>query len=461
MNRACLYRRWALCAALLCAAPFALTPAPLAAQEGEARLLFERGNQHLAAGMRARGRRRTRELEQALDAYVGVLRLGGRTRNVVFNLALTLQELGREREAFNYYAEYLSSFDLSAEDRAEGERRLEAIRPRVAVLEIATEPAGAAVRIDRRDLPTRGETPLTLAVEPGEHTVILQRAGFEEATAPATATVGQSARVQVALVGRPVAVQFLAPAGGALTLDGAPVPSGQAIGVRPGRHTVRLTVAGAPPVERSFEVQPGAEPMVLELQAAAGAQTRVALAISEEAEVRLDGVLAGHGRAVELPIAPGDHVVHVSAPGFHPATHRFQAAPDERLALSVDLGAEPDRTGLDVARAIVGPLAAVGLAASGVLGLYTLLAHGDYTTALDNFRFSRPGAPTQEELDAQADSLETVLLVDDVVLGATAALGVTALVLLFVDAGGGEPSTVDVALGASPAGASLSVRGAL
>ncbi len=80
---------------------------PATAQQEEAALLFERGNQHLARGLRTHGRTRSRELNEALDAYLGVLRLGARTRNVVFNVALALAELGRDDEAFNYFSEYL------------------------------------------------------------------------------------------------------------------------------------------------------------------------------------------------------------------------------------------------------------------------------------------------------------------------------------------------------------------
>lgn len=459
MDRACFYSRWVLFVlSLALASVGALSPtATASAQEGEARLLFERGNQHLAAGMRARGRRRQRELEQALDAYVGVLRLGGRTRNVVFNLALTVQELGRDREAFNYYSEYLSSFDLGDDERAEGQRRLEAIRPRVAVLEITSEPAGAEIRIDRRDLPVRGATPIVLAVDPGEHTLFLTREGFQEGTTRATATVGQSGAVNLALVARPVSVQFIAPGGGTLTLDGEPIEAGHAIDVAPGTHTVQLALAGAPPIVRTFEVQPGADPMVLELSGAAGAQTRIHLAISNEAEVLLDGVRAGEGTAVELPTQPGDHTVQIRAEGFNTITRRFSVAADQRLDLSVTLGATADESGLDAARTVFAVLASASVLTAAPLAIVSLIQSLDYQDAREEYIGG--GAGSEATLNDQADELETMTIATDIALGITAAFGISTIVLLAVGAGDGTPSSIEVGAVPTAQGGAATLRG--
>ena len=74
----------------------------------EAAALFESGNGHFQAGMRVRGARRVRELEAALDDYFASLRLV-RSRNVLYNAALVLEQLERWDDAFNYWTEYLLS----------------------------------------------------------------------------------------------------------------------------------------------------------------------------------------------------------------------------------------------------------------------------------------------------------------------------------------------------------------
>ncbi|MGE0790869.1 MAG: PEGA domain-containing protein [Sandaracinaceae bacterium] len=437
-----------------------VAPDRAAAQEGEARLLFERGNQHLAEGMRARGRRRQQQLEQALDAYLGVLRLGARTRNVVYNLALTVEALGRTQDAFNYFAEYLAAFDLSVDDRADGERRLEALRPAVAVLEIRSQPPGAAVRVDRRDLPVRGTTPITLAVDPGEHAIFFELDGYDSSEVHAVATLGASATVSGSLSAVAVPVQFIAPSGGTLTLDGAEVTAGRSIPVAPGTHVVRLALEGAPPVERTFEVRAGSDPMTLELAAIAGSLTHLAIEVSTDAEVRLDGLPAGQGRSIDLPTRAGDHVLQVHADGYNPLLHRFHLDTDQRLRLDVSLGRAGDDTGLDVARTVLGITAAVGVVMTATLGALSLSEYDAYNEALDLYR-QGSNAKTSAELAADADALEALFLATDITMGITAAFAVTTLILLFVPGDQGAPSNVEIAAGAGPTGGSIALRGRL
>lgn len=428
------------------------TPLGAAAQPEEARLLFEEGNAHLARGLRARGRVRARELDRALDAYLGVLRLGTRTRNVVFNTALTLAELGRNDEAFNYYSEYLRAFDLSDDERAEGLRRMDALRSSVAVVRIESTPPGAEVRVGRRDLPVRGATPIELAVPPGTHPVFLTHPGYSEATAEASASLGHTATVTLELTPSPVGVQVIAPAGGRLTLDEHVIEPGRMLEVSPGPHVVRLELPGAPPVERRFEVSAGDAPLVLELSAphVARGEAQVALSIDAPAEVLLDELPVGRGERVTIPATPGPHVLRVTAPGRTPLAHTLRLDPGQTLQLQVHLGANPDATGIHVARAVLGPLAAVGVAVSIGLGVHTLELSAEWNRRNDD-RWAdpqHPREPSVEALHALGRRVESAALATDLALGATAALGIAALVALFVDPGRAEESTVTV--GAAP-----------
>jgi hypothetical protein len=443
-----LARRTALLALLL-----TQTPSIASAQQEEASLLFERGNQHLARGLRARGRARERELGQALDAYLGVLRLGARTRNVVFNVALTLTELGRDDEAFNYFSEYLHAFDLSAEDRAEGERRIDALRPRVAVLHIESTPEGAEVRLDRRDLPVRGATPLELAVAAGPHRVFATREGYAEASASATATLGASARVELTLAPSPIDVQVIAPAIGTLTLDGEPIEAGHHVPVAPGSHVVRLEVPNAPPIERRFEVAPGADPLALELSAPAAATSpELAIAIDTPAEIFVDSVRAAQGENVELPVQPGPHVIRVVAPRHTTLVHRVTLGVGDRLALRVHLGRRADATGLDAARTTFGVLSAVGLGVWAGLAVRALDLSNAWNADVARHNHEaaqmRPPTDSQAMLIARGHAVEDAALMADLALGVTAALAITTLALLIAGPGDDEPSSVQI--GAAP-----------
>src|SRR5688572_25834593 len=108
----------------------------------EARVFFERGNEHLQRATNLRGSRRTRELQQALAEYVSSLRIV-RTKNAVFNAGATLEMLERLEEAFDYFAEYVNMPGITDQERTEGLARRDALRPRVAVLRITSAPVGA------------------------------------------------------------------------------------------------------------------------------------------------------------------------------------------------------------------------------------------------------------------------------------------------------------------------------
>ncbi|UCH29438.1 MAG: PEGA domain-containing protein [Myxococcales bacterium] len=146
-------------------------------ENAEARVYFEEGNRLFQEASRARGAQRTTLLQRSLEAYVDSLQIV-RSRNALFNAAIVLSELERYDESFNYFTEYLRIEGLSDTDRADAARRRDELRAKVAVLEVITEPVGALVWVDRKDLAPRGETPIELALTPGEHRVFVKRDGY-------------------------------------------------------------------------------------------------------------------------------------------------------------------------------------------------------------------------------------------------------------------------------------------
>ena len=94
-------------------------------------------------------------------------------RNVVFNIARTYEELHAAPDAYRYYVDA-----LVGETRDDQKRRIEdalkRVAPQVAVLKVTTDPPGAAVYLDRRDLGARGNTPANLGLSAGRHKVIVR-----------------------------------------------------------------------------------------------------------------------------------------------------------------------------------------------------------------------------------------------------------------------------------------------
>jgi len=166
--------------------------------KAEARVYFEEGNRLYGEASRATGAESDILLQRSLEAYVDSLQIV-RSRNALFNAAIVLGELERHHEAFNYFSEYLRIEGLSPEDRADAERRRDALRGDVAVLRVETEPKGARLFIDRKDLGPRGETPIELALPPGSREVFVEQAGYHEVVRTEELVLGETLVVELEL----------------------------------------------------------------------------------------------------------------------------------------------------------------------------------------------------------------------------------------------------------------------
>ena len=130
--------RAALLAVSLVLLPVAASADPVA----EARHFFERGNERLGPAMQMRaGHGRDRAIRAALEEYLQSVRIV-RSKNALFNVAICWEELREWDSAWGFYSEYLG-LDLTADERAEAGRRRSALAPRVAFVEVATDPPGA------------------------------------------------------------------------------------------------------------------------------------------------------------------------------------------------------------------------------------------------------------------------------------------------------------------------------
>jgi hypothetical protein len=189
--------------ALLSLAAPSLGGAQATTENAEARVYFEEGNRLYQEASDAEGSRRTTLLQRSLGAYVDSLQIV-RSRNALFNAAIVLGELERYHESFNYFSEYLAIEGLTEADRAEANRRRDELRGNVAVLEVISDPAGALVFVDRKDLAPRGQTPIELAILQGEHSLFFERDGFAPAELSRAAVRGETTRVEVVLEPVPV-----------------------------------------------------------------------------------------------------------------------------------------------------------------------------------------------------------------------------------------------------------------
>ncbi len=409
----------------------------------EARVFFDRGNRLLERADRARGARQRALLEDALEAFVSTVRIV-RSRNAIFNAGLVLTRLERPAEAFGYFREYLAIDGLSAQERTDGEARIAELRQHVAVLRVASAPAGAQVFVDRLDLAPRGTTPLEVALPPGAHVVYLRAPHHADFRVETNLVLGEATEVQGRLVPEPVTLIVEVPPAssgtGTLSLDGAPIQPGPQQ-VSPGEHEVRLEASGRPTAVRHVVLAPGEDGRVSITLAPLG-QARLRVASIEGAEVRVDGRLVGQGE-VDIEVDPGPHEVDVRAPG-----HARYVAPVETRAgattnVAVRLGAAGQGTRLGAL-----PHVALGVTAAAAAVTVGLMVRA--LRLKDDFEDACPGG-TVSQCTSMADDVDRANHLADGILGAAAALAITTLILYLVNSDApDEPSEADVQFGLAP-----------
>jgi hypothetical protein len=296
--------------------------------ESEARLHFEIG----------RGLYEDFKLDEALQHFIAAHKLVPRNKLTVHAIVQTY-ELKLEREgkarrkagaaapasrnaldAWNWLRVYLAFDALTPEERAEGERHQAALAPRVAVVDVVTQPAGAEVVLDGESL-ARGVTPLAMAVMPGEHVVRLALAGHRGAEGPVVAAMGQRTAVKLDLVRLEGELRVQStPPGARVLLE----PQGIELGVTPlaltlpvGTMRVRVTAPGFIDQARDVALADGAaQEVAFALQRAAATVATLSVnGAPQGAVVRLEGRELGRVPLSVGELPPGPGTIEIAAEG--------------------------------------------------------------------------------------------------------------------------------------------------
>src|SRR5205814_284213 len=108
------------------------------------------------------------------------------------NIARSFELLKRYNEAYRWYSDILAEENVSADDRKAVQVALKQLEPSLALLRVESDPPGATVYIDRKDLGARGQTPVTLALPAGKATVMAELAGYRPASSKVDVAVGKT-----------------------------------------------------------------------------------------------------------------------------------------------------------------------------------------------------------------------------------------------------------------------------
>lgn len=262
-----------------------------------------------------------------------------RNRNVMFNIARTYEHLRQFADAYRYYQRSLEG-ETDASVKARIKEALQRIGASVALLNVTTDPPGALIYLNRKDLGDRGAAPQSLALVPGTYTVIAELQGYDEATSqPVEIKVGTEKTVTLKLT-RVVGIVRVSGADGAtvrVDADDAPVVCTAPCDVpaTPGQHTLVFTRQGSRTTRLGVQVKANA---VTTLRADLEAETGSLVVNSDErdAVIEIDGKTQGFTPAV-LAVPVGTHDVRVTLRGFKPVIKRVDIVANAQTQLDLSL----------------------------------------------------------------------------------------------------------------------------
>ncbi|WP_437914231.1 TonB-dependent receptor [Sorangium sp. So ce302] len=261
-------------------------------------------------------------------------------RNVIFNIARTYEALQEYPDAFRYYVQALD-LEPNAARRPAIEEALARIRPNVAVINVTTDPPGATVYINRRDLGGRGNTPRLLGFQPGKHKIIVDLEGYEPAEVEnVEAKIGEQTNVAVKLKRIVGTVRVVGEMAGTTVRvnDASGPPACTApcdLTLPPGRHRLYLSQEGYQPSEQDVNVA-AASTVTARYRLNPLTGSLVVNADERDALVEVDGKPMGFTPAV-LNVQSGQRRVRVSLRGFRPVeqTANVVAAQQTRIDISL------------------------------------------------------------------------------------------------------------------------------
>ncbi|MCC6551442.1 MAG: PEGA domain-containing protein, partial [Polyangiaceae bacterium] len=261
-------------------------------------------------------------------------------RNVIFNIARTYEALQEFPDAFRYYVQALDLEPNSAR-RPAIEEAIARIRPNVAVINVTTDPPGATVYINRRDLGGRGSTPRLLGFQPGTYKVIVDLEGYEPAEMDGVeAKVGEQQNVSLKLTRIVGTVRVVGETAGASVRvdDASSQPACTApcdLTLAPGRHRLYLSQEGYQASEQDVTAT-ARETVTARYKLAPVTGSLVVYTDERDALVEVDGKPMGYTPAV-LNVQSGSRKVRISLRGFRTIEETVNVVANQQTRMDVSL----------------------------------------------------------------------------------------------------------------------------
>ncbi len=260
-------------------------------------------------------------------------------RNVVFNIARTYEELHVAPDAYRYYVDAAQG-ETRADQKQRIDDALRRVAPLVAVLKVTTEPAGATVYLDRKDLGARGNTPANLGLSAGKHKIIVELSGYETAEKDdVMLAVGREQVVSFNLVAILGTVRVDGEEGATVKVDTedsavvGTIPC--TIQIKPGRHTLIVEKPGYATQDVPIDLPARGS---ISARAHLSAETGAVVVNTDirDALITVDDQPSGFTPAV-INVPVGKHKLRVTLSGFRPVEQMIDVTKTGQLKLDLQL----------------------------------------------------------------------------------------------------------------------------
>jgi hypothetical protein len=132
----------------------------------------------------------------AIEYFRAAYRLGGPSSEL-WNIVRCREGLDDAEGAAGAIEDYLASKDVTPRDRADAEREAQGLRLRPSMLTVTTSPSGASMAVDGKAI--AGQTPLSVEVRAGTHSLVVRREGYSPMTEHVEARFGRAVIVSLDL----------------------------------------------------------------------------------------------------------------------------------------------------------------------------------------------------------------------------------------------------------------------
>jgi outer membrane receptor protein involved in Fe transport len=308
---------------------FAWTPVGLADD------LADEAELHFTMGAKAY---QERNYERALEQFLVSNRLVS-NKNVIYNIARCFEQLEKFPEAFRYYDLALTT-ETNPESISIINEALSRIKNKVTVLSIESEPPGATLYIQRRDLGPRGTTPRRLGLDAGSYVIMAELQGYYPTQVATEAlSIGEQRTIRLSLSPILGTLKILGEPGTLVSIDRPEEDkhcvSPCEIALPPGVHLLRLSRTLHESSELSVEVRADRPSIVVpRLQRQSGS---IVIKTDEtNALVEIDGKSRGFTPTVVSELV-GEHRIRVSKVGYKPVERVVTVVPEQQSHVEFEL----------------------------------------------------------------------------------------------------------------------------